>query len=103
MATLTTHLQHSQNWQNLYVAALMEGNQEKVPSLISAAELAIKARARELFRAEGDNIQEEESLDDALYALHALRSCLSLHGEFAEAPSLGINTSRRAATWLEQT
>jgi hypothetical protein len=102
MSTMS-HLQHSQNWQNLYVAALMEGNQEKVPSLISAAEQAIRARARELFRAQGDNIQEEESLDDALYALHALRSCLSLQGEFAEARSSELNGSQRAAAWLEQT
>jgi hypothetical protein len=38
-----------------------------------------------LFQASGDNIEEEEALDDALYALHALKSCLATHGRFAEA------------------
>jgi hypothetical protein len=73
------------SWRDLYVAALMEGDRQKVPSLIVGAERAIRERARELFSASGDNIQEEESLDDALYALHALKSCLEIHGRFAEA------------------
>jgi hypothetical protein len=73
------------SWRDLYVAALMEGDQQKVPSLIVDAERAIRQRARELFSSTGDNIQEEESLDDALYALHALKSCLQIHGRFAEA------------------
>ena len=107
MATVASHIPHPQNWQHLYVAALMEGNQDKIPSLISAAECAIRARAQELFRAEGDNIQEEETLDDALYALHALRACLDEHGGFAETlslePSTAPSASRRAAAWLEQT
>jgi hypothetical protein len=34
------------------------------------------ARARELFRSEGDNIEEVQAVDDAMYALHALRSAL---------------------------
>jgi hypothetical protein len=33
-------------------------------------------RARELFHAAGDNIEEEQAVDDAMYALHALRSAL---------------------------
>jgi hypothetical protein len=42
-------------------------------------------RARELFQASGDNIPEEEALDDALYALRALKTCLEIHGGFATA------------------
>ncbi len=56
------------------------------------AERAIVERARELFQTLGDNIEEGEALDeegealdDALYALHALKSCLATHGRFAEA------------------
>jgi hypothetical protein len=73
------------NWKSLYVAALLEANVERVPSLIETAERAIVVRARELFSAPGDNIQEEEALDDAMYALHALKNCIALHGRFAEA------------------
>lgn len=73
------------NWKNLYVAALLEGNEDRIPSLIEQAERAIVDRARELFGVSGDNVQEEEAMDDALYALRALRSCLAVHGRFARA------------------
>jgi hypothetical protein len=79
------HSSQTTNWTDKYVAALLEGDKNRVPSLIVEAEHAIVARARELFQASGDNIQEEEALDDALYALHALKSCLATHGQFAEA------------------
>jgi hypothetical protein len=84
MAIEATRQFRAPTWQNLYVSALMEGDREKVPSLIVEAERAIVARARELFDAKGD-VEEQESLDDALYALHALKSCLATHGHFAEA------------------
>ena len=74
----------TQKWNDLYVAALLEGDEDRIPSLIAEAEHAIVARARELFAAAGDHIQEEEAMDDALYALHALRSCLAVHGRFAQ-------------------
>jgi hypothetical protein len=73
------------DWKDLYFAALLEGNVERVPALISNAEQAIVDRARELFSTQGDHVQEEEALDDALYALHALKSCIEVHGRFAEA------------------
>ena len=72
-------------WRDLYVTALMEGDREKTPGRIADAELAILNRARELFKASGDNIQEEEALDDALYALRALKNCLQLPSGLAEA------------------
>jgi hypothetical protein len=72
-------------WKDLYVAALLENDKERIPPLIAEAERAIRARARELFNASGDHIQEEHAMDDALYALHALKSCLAMHGRFAEA------------------
>jgi hypothetical protein len=73
------------NWKDLYVAALLEGDKDKIPPLIEQAERAIVDRARELFRTAGDHIQEEEGLEDALYALHALKTCLATHGRFAQA------------------
>jgi hypothetical protein len=36
---------------------------------------AILARVEELFFVSNDHIEEEQILDDALYALHALRNC----------------------------
>ena len=72
-------------WRDLYLTALMEADKEKTPALIADAEIAILNRARELFKASGDNIQEEEALDDALYALHALKNCLQVHGSLAVA------------------
>lgn len=85
MATVTGQSSQTLRWRDLYVAALLEGDQEKIPPLIENAERAIVDRARELFQAKGDYVQEQESLDDALYALHALKSCLAVHGRFAEA------------------
>lgn len=61
-------------WRNLYTAALFESDHAKLPQRIAEAEAALVVRARELFNAPGDNIEEEEALDDAMYALHALRN-----------------------------
>ena len=85
MPSATPQLLESKEWKDLYVAALLEGDRDKILLLIAEAERAIVGRARELFHASGDHIQEEQDLDDALYALHALRSCLAEHGRFAEA------------------
>ena len=85
MATVTGQWSQTSGWKDLYVAALLEGDEQKIPSLIDNAERAIVDRARELFQAQGDHIQEQEGLDDALYALRALKSCLAVHGRFAEA------------------
>lgn len=85
MASVMPQPTRAQGWKDLYVAALLEGDVDKIPSLIELAERAIVDRARELFSATGDHIQEEEALDDALYALHALRTCLEIHGRFADA------------------
>jgi hypothetical protein len=73
------------NWKDIYVAALLEGDEARMLRLIGQAEAAIVDRARELFGATGDHIQEEQAMDDALYALHALKSCLAIHGHFAQA------------------
>jgi len=78
-------LSEPKDWKQLYIAALLEADVQLIPSLIANAEQAIVPRARDLFAASGDHIQEEEALDDALYALHALKSCLAVHGRFAEA------------------
>jgi hypothetical protein len=62
----------------LYKAAILELELDasKVSDRIAEAETALVTRARELFHAAGDNIEEEKAVDDAMYALHALRSAL---------------------------
>ena len=65
-------------WRALYVAALFETDQNRLPARIADAEKAIVARSRELFSAGSDTIEEDQALDDALYALRALQSCSDL-------------------------
>lgn len=63
-------------WQTLYHAALHEKDQHRVSRRIADAENAITLRLKELFLMNADHIEEEQFLDDALYALRALRNCL---------------------------
>jgi len=63
-------------WPQLYKAALFELDANKVSDRIAETETALVTRAHELFHAAGDNIEEEQAVDDAMYALHALRSAL---------------------------
>lgn len=67
----------SKNWKDLYAAALFEVDEKKIPARIAEAERAIVARARELSTAGADTIEEDQALDDALYALRALQNCLA--------------------------
>lgn len=62
-------------WQVLYHAALFETDRSKLPQRIAEAEKAILARVKELFFVSTDHIEEDQILDDALYALRALRNC----------------------------
>ena len=61
-------------WRKLYTAALFEVDKTRLPDRIARAEKALALRARELFHEAGDNIEEGEALDDAIYALNALRN-----------------------------
>lgn len=63
-------------WHSLYQAALFESDREKIPARIDAAERAILERVKELFVLESDHLEEDQVLDDALYALRALRNCV---------------------------
>ena len=59
-------------WRDLYRAALFEVDEARLPDRIAQAEEALVVRARELFHMAGDNIEEEQALDDTMYALHML-------------------------------
>ena len=63
-------------WHVMYHAALFESDRDKIPQRIADAENAILARIRELFGETTDHIEEDIVLDDALYALRALRTCV---------------------------
>lgn len=66
----------SQSWRDLYKVAISEPDLDKLPARIADAETALGMRARALFYESGDKVEEEESLDDAMCILHALRSSL---------------------------
>ena len=78
-------------WTDLYKAALVEADRNKLPQRIAEAQQALIARAGELFLATGDHIEEESALDDAMYALHALRNA---YGEDKAAMGAGENSYR---------
>lgn len=70
-------------WHQLYQAALFETDRRELPRRIAAAETAIAQRARELFNSSADSIEEDEALDDAMYALQALQSSLACEKQAA--------------------
>src|SRR5207248_437436 len=63
-------------WRELYRAAILELELTRLPERILQAETALILRAKELFQNGGGNGQETQDLDDAMYALQALRSAL---------------------------
>jgi hypothetical protein len=78
MVNQATSVPNPRSWAELYTAALFEKDKNRIPARIVDAEKAIVARARELFFSGADTIEEDQALDDALYALRALQSCLEL-------------------------
>jgi len=83
MAAASSSFINVNQWHDLYKAALFETDRERIPARIAVAEHAIVARARELFFSGTDTIEEDQALDDALYALHALQNCLGLEAAAA--------------------
>jgi hypothetical protein len=76
MYTATCKDLYSESWKDLYDAAFHETDLSTLPERITNAELAIAMRMRELLYESGDKFEEEESLDDAICALYALRRSL---------------------------
>jgi hypothetical protein len=76
MNTGTLGSPYKRVWAQFCKAALFELDANKAPDRIAKAETALVTRARELFDSAGDNIEEGQAVDDAMYALHALRSAL---------------------------
>ena len=76
MNTATCKSLCTQSWKDLYHAAIHESDMDKLPERITEAESALVIRMRELFYSCEDKFEEEESIDDALSILHALRGSL---------------------------
>lgn len=71
----------NRNWRTLYRAAILETNRWVLRRRVSEAEEAVIQRGREIFYGEGTS-EEEEALEDALYALRAFKTA-SEHTEAA--------------------
>lgn len=63
-------------WQELYREALFEPDPDRLLEQIDRAETAIVLRAQQLLEEKRDHVEEEQELDDALYALQALKQCV---------------------------
>lgn len=75
MTNSTFQHPHTEQWRALYRAALLETNPLTACQKIADAEAAVVARTRELFHETGQEAEvERDALDDALYALRALRN-----------------------------
>lgn len=72
MTTLFPSPKHP-DWKILYRTAFLETNKSVLPQRVSEAEEAVLLRGRELFYGNGDP-EEKEALEDALYALRALKT-----------------------------
>jgi hypothetical protein len=78
----------TQSWKDLYHAAIHESDLNKLPERITDAEMAVVLRARELFYTSDDTFGEEESLDEAMYILHSLRSSMKQRPSVIQGTSL---------------
>ena len=79
MSPRTAQFLDTRRWRALYRSAIFARNIGKDPSSITEAEQAVIARARELYREAGPEVEvEREALEGALYALRALRNNLVL-------------------------
>ena len=80
-----TNSSENGGWRELYRAAILELDPTQLPERILEAETALILRAKELFQHGGRNEQETQDLDDAMYALQALRTALKYNSSAASA------------------
>jgi hypothetical protein len=78
MKNPSSSLERVTEWRQLYIAALFETDRSRIPARITEAQEAILIRTREMSSAGHDTIEEDLALEDALYALRALQSCLKV-------------------------
>jgi hypothetical protein len=78
MSIADSKISNNESWEDLCEAALLERDSTKLPYRIVAAEDAIAKRLKELVEKSGDHNDEREALNDAAYAMRALRSTLKV-------------------------
>jgi hypothetical protein len=69
------------NWKDLYMAALFENDKGKLPKRIAEAQKAIGLERKKLLlsaRSIRGISQERQVLDNALFSLQALASCMAI-------------------------
>lgn len=69
------------SWKDLYMAALFETDKSQLPKRIAEARAAINLQRKKLFISANnisDIAQERQVLDNALFSLQALASCMAL-------------------------
>ncbi len=66
----------SQEWRELYLAALFESNKARIPGKIAEAQRTLATRRSELLSSPASDAKEIQALDNALFSLSALRNCL---------------------------
>ena len=69
--------QEPRTWKDFYVAALFENDKPRIAQRIADAQLAILVRRRALTLSVND-VRERHALDNALFSLEALRTCLAI-------------------------
>lgn len=75
------------SWRDFYRAAIFEPDPNKLSERILEAQFALAAHARELLYATGDDVQERESVDNAMRILQILGSSLKPHAPSAQGTS----------------
>jgi predicted transcriptional regulator len=88
----------NRKWREFYNAAILELDSTKLPERIAEAEKALVQHARELLQRTGDNIEEEQALDDATYVLQGLRSTFKRSLNMSERNPEGLG-HMRTGTW----
>ena len=76
MNTAACKASSTRSWKDIYQAVICESDLSRLPERIADAETALVMRARDLLYTSADRFEEEESLDEALCILHALRNSL---------------------------
>ena len=74
------------DWQELYEAALLETNREKMQPRIRAAKAAIEARLQKMQLGHGGTPKERQAVSDALTGLNLLHKKIEtrFHDSFSD-------------------
>jgi hypothetical protein len=77
--TMSTEMQ---DWRQLYLSALFETDNEKLPMRLAQAERALILRDRQLLALHANDSEEFKAVHKGLYALRALRTCFNVTTDF---------------------